>query len=91
MSSTVASSVIGGKAITSISVATISCLRRRHSQAASAGVGASQQMSDDGTVVQSSFGSPPTIKVYVRVFMSHAAEITCLHVPFSYCYRTLGP
>ena len=62
-------------AIISIAVATIFYLRRRHSQAASAGVGASQPMPDNGTVVQSSSGSPPTMKVYIRVFMS-AAEIT---------------
>jgi hypothetical protein len=83
LSSPVASSVIGGIKIISIAVATIFDIRRRHSQAASAGVGASQPMLDDGTVVQSSSGSPPTMKVYVCVFMSHAAEITCLQAPFS--------
>ena len=56
-----------------------------------AGVGASQPMSGDGTVAQSPSGSPLTMKLYVRVFMSHAAAIMRPHAPFLTTYIHLGP
>ena len=86
---------VGGLAITSIAVAAILYLRRRRSRAAPADVGASQPMlndENDGTVVQPSPRPPPlTMKLYVRVFMSHAAVIMCPHTPFLTISIHLGP
>jgi hypothetical protein len=65
----IAGGVIGGIAIISIAGAAIFYLRRRRSQAASAGVDyhASQPTLNDVTVAQPSPGSPQTMKFYVRV------------------------
>ena len=84
----IAGGVIGGIALILIAVAAIFYLRRRRSRAASADVGASQYMTNDGVVAQSSSGSPVTMRFYVRVFMSHAAAVMYPHAPFSYCFHT---
>jgi hypothetical protein len=84
----IAGGVIGGIAIISFAVAAIFYLRRRGSRAASADVNASQLTLNDGTVARLSSGSPPAMKFYVRVFMSHAAPVMCPHAPFSYHSHT---
>jgi hypothetical protein len=75
----IAGGVTGSIAVISIAVAAIIFyLRRRRSQAAltSAGVGASQAMSADRAVVQSSLELPLAMRLYVRDFKSHAAAIS---------------
>jgi hypothetical protein len=66
----IAGGIIGGIATISIIVALILYLRRtrRRSQAAAAGVGASQPILNDGAVGKSPPGSPRTMRFYVRVF-----------------------
>jgi hypothetical protein len=57
-----------GQAFELLPITAILYLRWRRSQAASAGVGASQPMQNDGAVAQSPSGTPPTMKLYVRAF-----------------------
>ncbi|KAI0275682.1 hypothetical protein BGY98DRAFT_991473 [Russula aff. rugulosa BPL654] len=64
----IAGGIIGGITIISITIAAILfCIRRRSSQAASADVGASLLMPNDGTVMtvtQPSLGPPLTMRIY---------------------------
>ena len=72
VSSTVSPSVIGGKAITSISVATISCLRRRHTFTGGVCrrrcIPANVRRWDGCTVV-------------IRITANNKSLCTCFHVP----------